>query len=170
MEQEALTFHEKASHFRREKVVRSAKQYQQSPTVSLQRSMPFFLIPIAVVGWKIYEDHKRKEENAAAAFEASNATTDESQALMEAQSLKNVDQQTETTMCADDLDSMVVENESENPLQEDDVDEPTPSHEAPNREPQVGLLHIQSNPENLTFEIMGNRGSKPLPFPKISYQ
>jgi len=146
--------------------------------------MPVFLIPIAIVGWKIYEDRKKKKaeaELAAKEEDSISVQNDSSDTRSEEPLLQKMadDQQSETT-CElqddfpsedDSLDVHSDHNSEHDVVQNHTIDGMTLNHERSQQNPaNRDPFRIQTSSDNLTFKVLGNRGSKTLPFPKISYR
>ena len=135
-----------------------------------------FLIPVAVVGFKVWEEHKKNEA-----------------ASKHAKSLESPDD----TVAATTLQAKVSEEESPTESSERFFDNETDtssvtasdlsvSDESTKSGPFSGLrrawmkhqeqnafrnpFEIRTNKEALTYEVMGNQGRDALPFPKIAYK
>lgn len=154
-----------------------------------------FLIPFAVIGFKMYEKHKEEEERKNGPQEPSSEEPMSPKTVL--RSLESVfsDVSATTDVLSDSEESDQIveacddcnEEPEEGPESEstttDVADAPVIRYVEGEPEEEDGpfagirrffqkdeAFVIKANKEQLTYEVLGNQGANALPFPKISYR
>jgi predicted negative regulator of RcsB-dependent stress response len=157
-----------------------------------------FLIPVAVVGYKIW-DNKQKEEEEAAAERLDQfigprqlqLPSKENETFVPSLSSQPSDISSDSSsnsVCDDDDSSAASNHQKTLPKQkqqdntivnqwtgfcrfvQDKSDNLKKHMEQNSNHNNTNPFRIRSSEEALTYEIMGNQGANALPFPKISYK
>jgi hypothetical protein len=129
-----------------------------------------FLIPVGIVGYKIWEHRKREEAKKTQALTSGDPDT----------MLQDVSSGEDSPSCSSESSTdTTFENGRSSKPDTNDADEKEGGQSplkdilrflAFEKSHENDPFRIRTNKEALTYEVMGNQGEKALPFPKISYR
>jgi hypothetical protein len=134
-----------------------------------------FLIPFGVVGYKMWQHHKREEAKKAEAL----VSVDPITILQDEDAIASSEDDSPSCSSESSTDTPFEKGRSPQQPDKNDADEKEGKER---RSPLKDILkflafekshdpfRIRTNDEALTYEVMGNKGDNALPFPKISYR